>query len=94
MNVASAFKTEALLAACFKLVSYLAYFSVLKMEKTCFSEHTLTFNGLHSIVSLKTELFITAVVRTSNPVDNLSLTTLWVIQAFQNIVVILSEQVH
>jgi hypothetical protein len=29
--------------------------------------HRLAFNGLHGVISQKTELFITTAVRTSNP---------------------------
>jgi hypothetical protein len=36
------------------------------MEATCFSE-TLTFNGIHGVMSQKIELFITTGVGTSDP---------------------------
>jgi hypothetical protein len=34
------------------------------------TKRQLTFNGLHGVISLKTRLFITAAVRTSNPTHN------------------------
>jgi hypothetical protein len=43
---------EALLAICFTLVSALAYSSTPKMEVL------VTFNGLHGIISQKTEVFL------------------------------------
>jgi hypothetical protein len=43
----------ALLATCFRLVSYLAYSSILKMEATCSSKLRLTYNELHGVVSQK-----------------------------------------
>jgi hypothetical protein len=46
------------LAACFMLVSCLAYSPTLKMEATCSSETSLNFNKLYGIISQKTELFI------------------------------------
>jgi hypothetical protein len=46
-------KPHALLAACFVLVSCLAYSSTLKMEV----KHQLTFNELHSIIFTRIELF-------------------------------------
>jgi hypothetical protein len=39
------------------LVSYLVYSSTLKMEATCSSEILVEFNGIHSVVSQKMELF-------------------------------------
>jgi hypothetical protein len=45
---------------------YEHYSSTLMMETTCLSE-TLTFNGIHGVISQKTELFITTGVSTSNP---------------------------
>jgi hypothetical protein len=56
---------KALLANCFILASSLVYSSTVKMEATCSSEHLLTFS--YGIISQKRELFITTIVRTSNP---------------------------
>jgi hypothetical protein len=47
--------------------SCLAYSSTLKMEASCSSETSLTFNGLHGIISQEIELSITTAVRTSHP---------------------------
>jgi hypothetical protein len=56
------------LAACFVLISSLAYSSTKKMEETYVPpECWLNFSELHSVTSEKTELFLTAAVRTSNP---------------------------
>jgi hypothetical protein len=55
-------KKPKFLATRYRLVSFLAYFSTMKLETT-----RLNFNGLHSFLSQKTELHITAVVTTSNP---------------------------
>jgi hypothetical protein len=44
-------RIRALFAACFTLVSCLSYFSILKMEAICFSETSVTFSGLHNIIS-------------------------------------------
>jgi hypothetical protein len=49
----------ALLAACFMLVSYLAYSSTPKIEQHVPLKCRLTLNGLHGVVMLKTELIIT-----------------------------------
>jgi hypothetical protein len=49
-------------ATCITLVSCLAYSSILMMVVTCSSEISVTFNGLHGIVSLKKELFTAAEV--------------------------------
>jgi hypothetical protein len=38
---------QASLVACFVRVSYMAYFSSLKMEMTCFSETSIDFNRIH-----------------------------------------------
>jgi hypothetical protein len=51
--------------ACSMLDYSLAYFSILKMEATCSSAASVDFNGQHK--SQMTELFITTVVKTSNP---------------------------
>jgi hypothetical protein len=42
-------------------------YSTLKMEAICSCETSLTFNGLHGVISQKMVFFITATVRTSNP---------------------------
>jgi hypothetical protein len=56
------------------LISSLAYSSNLKVEVTCFIKNvSMTFNGLHGVISQKAEVFIMATVRTSNP-TNTSLT--------------------
>jgi hypothetical protein len=39
------------------------------MEVTCSSVTSVTFNGLHGIISQKTKLCLTTVVRTSDPMD-------------------------
>jgi hypothetical protein len=52
---------------CFPLVSCLAYFSTWRWRRHIPQKRRLTFNGLHGFISLKTELFITTAVRTSNP---------------------------
>jgi hypothetical protein len=60
----------ALLATSIMLVSCSVYSFALKMEATCSSEtlkHRFTFSVLHGIISQKIKLFITTVVRTSNP---------------------------
>jgi choline-glycine betaine transporter len=57
----------ALPAACFMLVSCLAYFSTLKMEVIHCSETSADFTTLHGIVSQKTEFFRATAVRISNP---------------------------
>jgi hypothetical protein len=49
-------------SACFILISYLAYSSTVKMEATWSPKRRLTFDGLHSVISQKTELFITTAV--------------------------------
>jgi hypothetical protein len=59
--------SRALLAACFRLVSFLAYCSTLKMETRCSSETSVVFSRLHGVISQYTELFIKTAVRTSNP---------------------------
>jgi hypothetical protein len=43
-------------ATCFKLASCLAYCSTVTMEAGCSSELSADFQGLHSIISLNTEL--------------------------------------
>jgi hypothetical protein len=52
--------SKGLLAACFILVSCLAYSSTLKTEQHVPLKCQLTLNGLHSIALLKTEFIITA----------------------------------
>jgi hypothetical protein len=47
----------ALLASCFMLVYYLAYYSILKMEAT-YSSETSAFNRVHGVIFQKTELSI------------------------------------
>jgi hypothetical protein len=42
--------SNALLVACFILVSYLVYDSALKMEGTVRLKHRLTFNGLDGVI--------------------------------------------
>jgi hypothetical protein len=44
-----------------------SFISTLKIEATCSSETSVTFNELHSVISQKMELFITTAVRTSDP---------------------------
>jgi hypothetical protein len=39
----------ALLARCLSLFSFLAYYSTLKMEPTCFSKTSVDFPGLHAL---------------------------------------------
>jgi hypothetical protein len=51
----------------FGLVSSSAYSSALKIEATYPPKRRLTYNRLHGVISLKTEFFITTVVKTSNP---------------------------
>jgi hypothetical protein len=58
-------QADSKLAACFILVSCLAYSLTLKMEVTCSSETLVDF-GLHGIISWKIGLLITTAVRTSN----------------------------
>jgi hypothetical protein len=50
----------------FTQVSYMAYFSTLKMEATVPPKRWLSCNGLHSVIAQTTELKTTA-MRTSNP---------------------------
>jgi hypothetical protein len=57
-------------AACCILVSCLAYSSALMIEATYSSKRQLTFTGLQSLLSQKIELFITNIVRNSNPTNN------------------------
>jgi hypothetical protein len=57
---------QAKLAACFMLISCLAYPKTLKMEVTCSYETSFDFNGLYGVISQKTELFMCTGVRTSN----------------------------
>lgn len=52
----------ALVATSFRLVSHLAYFSMLMIE--------VTFNKFQSIISLMKELIITTVLKTSCPTVN------------------------
>jgi hypothetical protein len=59
-HIASIF--QALLAVCFMLVSCWAYTSTLKMV-ICLPKMS-AFTGLHSVISLKTELFTAIAVRT------------------------------
>jgi hypothetical protein len=49
------------------LISCLAYSSTLKIEVKCFSETSLTFNGIHGVISQTIEFFMSTAVRTSNP---------------------------
>jgi hypothetical protein len=46
---------EALLTACFTLISYLAYSSALMMEAICSSDAPVNLNGLHGVITLKIE---------------------------------------
>jgi hypothetical protein len=55
-----------LLAACFMLVSGLAYTSTLKMEAICSPETSVGFTGFHSVIHQKTKFFINADVSSSN----------------------------
>jgi hypothetical protein len=50
----------------FYLLAYNAIQAV-ESQPTCSTKTLVTFNGLHSIMSQKIELFITTAVRTSNP---------------------------
>jgi hypothetical protein len=59
---------QALLAACFVLVSCLSYFLTVKMEETFSSEMWFTFSGLYGIIYPRYNDFITIDVRTSNPI--------------------------
>jgi hypothetical protein len=65
-------KEEALLSACFMVVSFLAYFPTLTAEKTCFSETTVEFQRategyisqdetLHNCRSESQDFFISAI---------------------------------
>jgi hypothetical protein len=60
------FKGKALLATCFMKVSCVVYSLTMKIEETCFSEMSVAFIGLHSVISQKIEFFITTAVRTSD----------------------------
>jgi hypothetical protein len=53
----------------FTLVSCLAYFSILKMEVTCSPKSQLASSGLQGVIWQAIEFFITAGVRTSNPMS-------------------------
>jgi hypothetical protein len=50
--------SEEHVAVVFKLVSCLLYSSTLKREAICYSETSVNFNGVHGVISQKTELFI------------------------------------
>jgi hypothetical protein len=56
--------TAELLAACFTLVSYLVYSSILKLEGHVPRKRRLTFTRLHVVISQKMQLFITTAVKT------------------------------
>jgi hypothetical protein len=58
--------SQAELATCFAPVSCLTYSSTLKVRRHDLPKRPLIFNGLHRIISQKTELFITTAVRTTN----------------------------
>jgi hypothetical protein len=55
------------LSLAFTLVSRSAYSLTLKMEQTFYSKSRLAFNRLHDVIPQKIEIFITTIVRTSNP---------------------------
>jgi hypothetical protein len=57
-------------------------FSALKMEATFTSESQLTSTGLHGVISQKTEAFLTAAVRTSNP-------TFYILILYQKFIIIM-----
>jgi hypothetical protein len=60
------------LAACFTLVSCLT--STLKIEVLYSCETSVhPMNGLHGVISQKTGLFVTSVVRTSDPTCNINI---------------------
>jgi hypothetical protein len=65
-NVASIIRIEEQVELCllpaFTLVRCLAFPLALKMESKSSPKCRLTFNGLHSVISLKTEIFLTTVV--------------------------------
>jgi hypothetical protein len=52
------------------LVSRLAYSSALMIEATYSSKRRFTFSGLHDLLSQMIEVFITNIVRNSNPTSN------------------------
>jgi hypothetical protein len=56
-----------LLAVCFMLVFCLTYSSSWRWRKHVPRKHQLTFNGLHCVISQKTEVFIATAMWTSNP---------------------------
>jgi hypothetical protein len=58
----------------FTLVSYLAYYSMLKMEARCSSKRPLVFNTLQGAIWQTTEFFITTGVRTSNSTSSIVFT--------------------
>jgi hypothetical protein len=58
--------TSALLAACFRLVSWLDYSSTWRRRRHVTPKCLLIFYRLHCVISQKTEFFITTAVRTSN----------------------------
>jgi hypothetical protein len=58
-------ENQAILAACFMLVSSLVY--TLTLQQYVLLRQWLTFTGLCDITSHKTELFTAITVRTSNP---------------------------
>jgi hypothetical protein len=49
------------------LVPCLAYFPALRWRRHVPQKRRLTFNRLHGVISLTTELFIPTAVKTSNP---------------------------
>jgi hypothetical protein len=49
----------------FMLFSLLIYFSILKMERTCFFETSIIFKAQISVISQNTEHFISTAVGTS-----------------------------
>jgi hypothetical protein len=52
--------------ASFMLISFMAYYSTLKVRQYVPLKHQMSFSGLYGVIPQKIELFITTTVRTSN----------------------------
>lgn len=48
------------------MIFWLSYSSAQKVEVICFSEISVDFNRLHSVISQKIELFLATSIRTAN----------------------------
>jgi hypothetical protein len=60
-------KKPAFVAACCRLISFLAYASTLKMKVYVPPKHHSTFMRLHGIISQMNKMFTVIAVRTLNP---------------------------